>query len=654
MNARRSPPSISVVARKIIMSPHAPLARFAATLAISISFFTAGCKEGSVPANPAKAAESASINSSLDPDSDEKGPGPFTTPRNADLATKPANPKVPQGSSPFRFTDIRPDSGIDFKHFSGMTLEKHYPSANGSGVAIFDYDGDGKLDLYFASCTLLPLSTPAPKEASGNHLYRSLGDGKYEDVTEKSGLGFKGFCHGIVAGDFDNDGDADLILACYGPNRAYKNNGDGTFTDVSASAGVEDLKRTVIDKVTDANGKAVDQERTLINWTSGGATIDYDGDGDLDVYLSTHGDWRLPEDDKICGFPEKNIRLYCSPRQIRTAKHILFRNNGDWTFTDVTDEAGIGRADGHGFGVVAADLNNDGKTDLYVANDQTPNFLFINKGDGTFTDATESSGAAFDIDGSAQSGMGVEAEDVDGDGLPELFVTNFQNEYNTLYRNNGDGFFTDMTPFYGLAQDTRPWVGWGCALADFDSDGWPDCFVTNGYVDDNHPDIVYDEPPLLHRNVQLGNDPKARRFKLATRDVGPYFDSKHVGRGVAFGDLDNDGDIDIVVNQKGNVPAILRNDTPLGNNHWLRLKLIGTKSNRDAVGAKIEVLAGGQTIHRQRKSGTSMLSTNDPRITIGLGAAAKIDKLTVKWPSGSETVLENLAVDQEHEIQEPK
>lgn len=599
-----------------------------------------GCRPSDSPAIAAPAPKPAD-------------PGPFTTPTGADVSSRPANPQIPQEPSPFRFVDIRPESGIDFKHFSGMTAEKHYPSANGSGVALLDYDGDGRLDLYYASCTLLPLGTQAPPEAGPNRLYRNLGDGRFEDVTEASGLGFRGFCHGIVAGDLDNDGDPDVMLACYGPNRLYRNNGDGTFEDVSAAAGIEDLKRTVVDRTTDADGQVTEKERTLINWTSGGAMLDYDGDGDLDVYLSTHGDWRLPEDDKICGFPEKNLRLYCSPRQVRTAKHILFRNNGDWTFTDVTDEAGVGRSDGHGFGVVAADLNDDDRIDLYVADDQTPNFLFLNKGDGTFEDATESSGAAFDIDGTAQSGMGVDAEDVDGDGLPELFVTNFQNEYNTLYKNNGGGFFTDMTPFYGLAQDSRPWVGWGCVLADFDSDGWPDSFVTNGYVDDNHPDIAYGEPPLLHRNVQLGDDPKARRFKLATRDAGPYFDERHVGRGVAFGDIDDDGDIDIVVNQKGEVPAILRNDTPRGENHWVRLELVGTKGNRDAVGAKVKVEAGGLTIHRQREGGSSMLSTNDPRITIGLGPAPKIDKLTIKWPAGSETVLSDLEVDREHEIREP-
>jgi hypothetical protein len=345
--------------------------------------------------------------------------------------------------------------------------------------------------------------------------------------------------------------------------------------------------------------------------------------------------------------------MYCSPRQIRTATHILFRNDGGLKFADATDAAGVGRADGHGFGVVAMDLNDDGKTDLYVANDQTPNFVFLNNGDGTFTDQTESSGAAFDIDGQAQSGMGTDGEDVDGDGMPELVVTNFRNEYNTLYKNNGGGFFTDMTAFYGLAQDSRPWTGWACSLADLDLDGWPDFFVTNGYVDDNHPDVPYLEPPTLHRNMQLGDDPSARRFKIATRGVGPYFDTPHVGRGGAWGDLDDDGDIDLVINHKNGPPALLRNDTPRGENHWVRLVLKGSRGNRDAVGARVAVEAGGRAIHRQRKGGGSMLSTSDGRLTIGVGPATVIDRLTVRWPSGAESVLEKAEVDREHVIEEP-
>jgi hypothetical protein len=554
--------------------------------------------------------------------------------RLANVGAEPAALSRQDETSPFRFTEIARDAGIDFVHFSGMTPEKHFPTANGSGVAMFDYDGDGLLDLYFATATLLPLGTA---EKGPNRLYKNLGGGQFQDVTESSGLGFRGFCHGVVVGDVDNDGDPDVFLCNYGPNRLYVNNGDGTFTDVSSRAGLD-----------------------RPGWSSGGAFLDYDNDGDLDLYVANYGEWTYPDDDVFCGEVNRKIRLYCSPRNIRTVKHFFYRNNGDGTFTDVYDQVIITidpetsrpkpRSDGHGFGVVAADLDGDGRIDLYVANDMNPNFVFLNNGDGTFRDVTDSSGAAYDERGQAQSGMGVDAEDVDGDGRPELFVTNFANEYNTLYQNLGDGMFMDVTPFSGMAADTRPWVGWGTALADFDNDGWPDNFVTNGHVDDNRKLLgeptEYAEPALLFLNL------RGKRFRLATRGVGPYFDGAHVGRGSAFGDIDNDGDIDIVVNHKDGPPALLRNDTR-NDNHWVRLELRGTRSNRDAVGARVELVAGGRTIYRQRKGGVSMLSANDPRLTVGVGAARTVDALTVRWPSGAVSKLTGLDVDRAYTIVEP-
>jgi hypothetical protein len=528
-------------------------------------------------------------------------------------------------SSPFRFAEIARESGIDFIHFSGMTEEKHFPTANGSGVAIFDYDNDGKLDLYFASATLLPLGTA---RKGPNRLYKNLGDNKFRDVTESSGLGFVGYCHGIVVGDIDNDGDQDVFLCNFGPNVLYLNNGDGTFQDISKAAGID-----------------------RPSWSSGGAWLDYDNDGDLDLYVANYGEWVYPQDDLFCGNREKKVRLYCSPRSIRTTKHFLYRNNGDRTFTDVADAAGVGRTDGHGFAAVTADLNGDGRIDIYVANDMNPNFLFLNKGDGTFEDATESSGAAFDEKGQAQSGMGVDAEDVDGDGRPELFVTNFANEYNTLYQNLGQGIFNDVTPYRGLASDTIPFVGWGTALADFDNDGWPDNFVSNGHVDNNRrlldQPVDYEEPPLLFVNQN------GKRFRLATRDAGAYFETNHVGRGAAFGDLDNDGDIDIVVNHKDGPPALLRNDSK-NENHWIRLELQGTLSNRDAVGAVVEVVVGGRTIVRQRKGSYSLESSNDPRVLIGVGQAGEVESLRVRWPSGAVSQQEHLKTGQTYRIVEPR
>lgn len=540
--------------------------------------------------------------------------------------------------SPFRFANVAKEWGVDFVHFSGMVEEKHYPTANGSGVAIFDHDGDGRMDLYFASQTLLPLGTAVK---GPNRLFKNLGGGKFEDVTEKSGLGYRGFCHGIVVGDLDNDGDQDVFLCNYGANVLYRNNGDGTFKDVSKEAGVD-----------------------RASWSSGGATIDYDNDGDLDLYISNYGRWNYPEDHHRVGDPERKVWLYASPRTVVGVPHFFYRNNGDGTFTDVYDQVITNevdepsgakkrvpraRTDGHGFGVVSVDVNDDGLIDLYVANDMTPNFLFINRGDGTFDDATELSGAAFDYHGVAQSGMGVDAEDVDGDGLPELFVTNFAHEYNTLYQNLGNAGFFDNTPYFGLASDSMPFVSWGTGLVDFDADGWPDVFTTNGHVDDNRRElgqpIDYEEPPLLFRNDH------GKRFRLATRDAGPYFDGKYVGRGVAFGDLDDDGDVDIVVNDKDRPAAVLRNDTPT-RNHWIRLALQGTKCSRDAVGALAIVETPERTIYRQRKGGVSMESSNDPRLVVGVGEGP-IDKLTLVWPSGRVSVLEKPELDREHKLVEP-
>ncbi len=535
--------------------------------------------------------------------------------------------------SPFRFAEVARESGVDFVHVSGTNKDRHFPTANGSGVALFDYDGDGKLDVYFATGTYFPVGS---RRTGPNRLYKNLGGWKFQDVTKESGLGFEGYCHGIIAGDVDNDGDVDVLLCNCGPNALFLNNGNGTFTDVSKKAGI------------DRDG-----------WSSGGAMLDFDNDGDLDIYVANYGKWKLPDDDEYCGDKNRGIRIYCTPQTVRPVKHFFYRNNGDGTFTDVYDKVFIdpatraprGRDDGRGFGAVAADFDGDGRVDLYVPNDMSPNFLFLNRGDGTFEDATEASGAAFDAKGRAQSSMGADAEDVDGDGRPELLVTNFEGEYNTLYRNLGGGRFLDVGFESGMARDSLPWIGWGTALADFDGDGWPDNFVSCGHVDDNlrlfgRP-VDHEQPALLFLN--LGG----KGFRLATREAGPYFEGRHVGRGAAFGDLDDDGDVDIVLNHKDGPAALLRNDTPPRGNAWIRLELTGTKSNRDAVGARVEVVAGGRTIHRQRKGGCSLESANDPRLTIGLGRVEEVESLVVRWPSGAVTRQEHLKPGRAYKVVEP-
>ncbi len=614
-----------------------------------IIFSLTGCGKESPPAN---------VNTTASPivksGTPEKENGPAEKKRNSGegrmvgdrlSGVKSASTQTPvanQEPSPFKFTDITKDTGIDFTHVSGMTEKKYFPTANGSGVAIFDADNDGLLDLYFLTNCPLPVNKDT---APSNKFYRNLGNGKFKDLTSESGLGYRGFSHGAIAGDIDRDGDQDIFLATFEDNRLLRNNGKGVFEDITEKAGIKQGKY----------------------FSSGGAMLDYDNDGDLDIYVSNYGTWDIKTDDNFCGDVDNNLRYYCSPRSIKTVPHLLYRNNGNGTFTDVAREAGVGRDDGHGFGVVTADVNGDGRIDIYVANDMNPNFLFLNKGDGTFEDATEFSGAAFDVKGQAQSGMGIDAEDFDGDGRFDLFVTNFANEYNTLYQNMNNNGFYDVTTFVGLAADSMPMVGWGCGLVDFNSDGWPDVFVSNGHVDNNRAGINYEQQPLIWVNVPVSGrelvvknsgagaaERRKRRFKIATRDVGPYFESGHVGRGVAFGDLDNDGDVDIVVNHKDAPPAILRNDTPIGKNHWIRFSLKGGKSNPDAIGARVEIqLDPENQITRQVKDGASMLSVNDRRLLIGLGEKSPIVKARIFWPSGIISDHAGLEVDKMHEIREP-
>ncbi len=543
-------------------------------------------------------------------------------PRPVDVARKAVS-KPPEPPS-IRFRDASESSGIDFVHCSGNDPEKHFPTANGSGVAMLDYDGDGVLDLYFATTRNLPLE--APTASGGNRLYRGRGDGTFEDVTDRANVGYRGFTHGLAVGDVDNDGHPDLYLANLGGNVLYLNNGDGTFRRAGPAMGAE-----------------------CKPWTSGAAFLDYDADGDLDLYVSSYGVWAYGADRPFCGDFEKKVRTYCSPLTINPARNFLFRNRGDGTFEDVTAAAGVLRADGRGLGVVACDVNRDGRIDLYAANDLSPHFLFLNKGDGTFEDATETSGASASESGRFQAGMGVDAEDVDGDGLPELFATHFREDYNTLYRNLDGRNFQDVSASAGIVKDCLPNVGWGCALADLDNDGWPDMLVVNGHVDDNLPrigrEIPQAEPPRVWRNRGDG------RFRLVA-DPGPFFSANHVARGAAFGDLDNDGDLDAVVVLMDGRPAVLLNES--SPRAWVRLELLGGRSRRPAVGAMVEVRAGGRVIHRQLKGGGSYLSANDPRLLIGLGAADRIESIEVRWPNGTRSTVTSPELRRTHRVEEPE
>ena len=539
--------------------------------------------------------------------------------------SRAADEAVPavQGPSKIRFREVGDSAGITFTHVSGNSPEKYYPTANGSGVAMLDYDGDGRLDLYFATTRNFPLD--APTTSQGNKLYRGRGDGTFEDVTERAGVGFRGFCHGVTVGDVDNNGFPDIYLTNYGPNVLYLNNGDGTF-------------RTPRDFGAECR-----------SWSTAAAFLDYDGDGWLDLYVSCYGRWSFDEKQPFCGDEARGVRMYCPPSMIKPAPHFLFRNRGDGTFEDVTKRAGVLRRDGRGLGVVAADVNRDGRIDIYVANDMCPHFLFLNRGDGTFEDVTESSGAAVTESGHFQGGMGVDVEDLDEDGYPELFVTNFDGEYNTIHRTTDGRNFDDVSASAGIVRDSMPDVGWGCALADFDNDGWPDMMTVNGHVDDNLALIGregdYAQRPKIWRNGGRC------RFVLVP-DPGPFFHVGHAGRGAAFGDLDNDGDIDIVINRMNGRPVVLLNESQPA--RWIRLELVGTRSNRSAIGTAVEVHAGGRVLHRQVKGGGgSYASANDPRLLIGVGTADRVDRVEIRWPSGRKTVLNNPALGCSHRVVEP-
>ncbi len=518
-----------------------------------------------------------------------------------------------QGTIYFTAVD---DCGIDFRHVSGTSAEKPFPAANGSGVAALDYDLDGRYDLYFATGTPFPIDPS--RDSPRNRMYRNLGNWRFEDVTELCGLGHNGYSAGLAVGDYDSDGFPDVYVNCYGSNCLYRNQGDGTFEKIDSTSGAADER-----------------------WGTSAAMFDANGDGMLDIYVCNYAVWSM-ETNEWCGDRERNVRIFCSPRSVPPEQDGLLLNLGDGTFLDVAEPAGLTARPGRGQGVVAADINDDGLTDLYVGNDLHPNALFINetKSHDTvrFRDVSEASGAAYDYRGESQAGMGVDAADVNRDGRIDLLVTNFEREHNAYYENTGNAIFADVSLVSGLGADSMPWVGWGTTFADFDLDGWPDVIVTNGHVDDNlhllGRDAPYAQPPQLWRNV-------AGRFAATGDSAGEYFRKPHSGRALAIVDLDNDGDTDVVIGHQDEVPALLRNER-LSNSRSVketsrrsvRLKLVGTKSNRDAIGATVMLDTGDQSLMQQVKGGGSYLSAHDQRLVFALDADVTSINGTIRWPSG--------------------
>jgi hypothetical protein len=502
------------------------------------------------------------------------------------------------------FTDITEKSGVNFRHVSSPE-KKYIVESMSGGVALFDYDNDGYLDLYLVNS--LTVDLVKSKQKTKSVLYHNNGDGTFTEVTDKAGVGDIGWGIGATIGDYNNDGWDDIYVTCLGPNHLLRNNGNGTFTDVTQKAGVGDPR-----------------------WSTGAAFVDYDNDGKLDLFVSNYVDFdvnNLPEFGKgrTCQF--KGIPVQCGPRGLKGAGDTLYHNNGNGTFTDVSKKAGVSDADGYyGLGVIASDFDEDGLVDIFVANDSTPNFLYHNNGDGTFKDIGFSSGTAVNENGSEQGSMGVTLGDYNHDGRLDLFITNFDDDYNTLYRNDGKGSFTDVSYAAKVAAVSLPYVGWGTWFFDYDNDGWADLLVVNGHVYPQLPS--YRQRNFVHHNNRDGT------FTEVGEQLGAPFAEKRTGRGAAFGDIDNDGDVDVVINNLDGPPQVLRNDGGNGNNSIL-IKTIGVKSNRDGIGARIKIVSGDLTQIEEVYSGGSYLSQNDLRFHFGLEKRTKINLIEVHWPGGT-------------------
>ncbi len=537
------------------------------------------------------------------------------------LAGELASPVFAHPSPVPLFREVAEEVGLKFHHFTGATGEFYMPEIMGSGVALFDYDNDGDLDVYLIQgATFDPAQDPRhakfPSPAGwkpANRLFRNLlsetGKLQFVDVTEQAGVGHVGYGMGVAVGDYDNDGFQDLYVTNFGRNVLYHNNGDGTFTDVTAKAGVDDPR-----------------------WSTSAAWVDYDRDGRLDLFVANYLDFTV-KGNKHC-FAPTGERDYCTPKMYQPVPARLFHNRGDGTFEDVTEAAGIGAAIGPGLGVVCADFNGDGWPDIYVANDGSAAHLWINQRNGTFKEESLLAGAAYSVDGLPQAGMGVTVGDFDGDGDEDIFKTNLTNEGANLYVNDGRGNFYDASAEFGLLLPTFPYTGFGTEWFDYDNDGRVDLFIANGAV--NRMESLRGSPyPFGQPNQLFHNEGQGKKFREMSAIAGPAFATSEVSRGAAFGDIDNDGAIDIVVtNNNGAVRLLLNQSRFLNRNHWLLVRLEAVHGNRFGVGAKVEVRQRGRKLLRRAHGDSSYLSANDIRVHFGLGEDAKIEEITVHWPSG--------------------
>lgn len=525
-------------------------------------------------------------------------------------------------------SDVTQKAGIRFLNLSSP--EKRYiVESVGGGVALFDYDGDGRLDIFLLNSQTVEAAR-AGRQAPPPALYRNLGGWRFTEVTSAAGLANPGWAMGVSVADYDNDGDDDLYVTCFGPNHLYRNRGNGTFEDVTTHSGTGDPR-----------------------FSTGAAWGDYDRDGDLDLMVANYVSFTLDDlprfgQGPLCQF--KNIPVQCGPRGLDGAGDTLYRNNGDGTFTDVSKKAGVDDPPGYyGLGVVWSDLDRDGWPDIFVANDTVPNYYYRNNGKGSFTEEGLISGLAVDETGGEQSCMGVTIGDHDRDGLPDLFVTNFSEQYNTLYRANRDGTFTDISRASRTADISMPFVGWGTKFLDYDNDGWLDLLVVNGHV---YPQVegayaggMYRQRSLLYRNLRNGT------FSEIAGETGSALLTRRSARGLATGDIDDDGDLDLIVNDLDGSPMLLQNEGGESAGNWLRLRLTG-RINRDAIGTRVTVRTGQLLQVEEVRAGDSYLSHSDRRLHFGLGAARLADEITISWPSGRVERLNTIKANQQLNIRE--
>ena len=530
-----------------------------------------------------------------------------------------------------RFDEIAAKAGLTFTTLNSPTPNKNQIETMVAGVALFDYDGDGYLDVYFVNGAAIP-SLKKESPAYWNRLFHNNRDGTFTDVTEKAGVAGTGYGMGVAVGDYDNDGRPDLFVANVTGNQLFHNNGDGTFTDVTQRAGVAGAMKDGIKM-----------------WSAGAGWFDYNNDGRLDLFVVNYCKWKVNED-PYCAI-KAGVRAYCHPKEYAPLHNTLYRNNGDGTFTDVSEETGIAAAEGKGMSVSFADYDGDGFLDAFVANDTTPNLLFHNIGGKRFEEVGVTAGVAYAPDGNALSGMGADFRDVDNDGKPDLWHTAVEHETFPLYVNRGKGNFADLTVLSGLAKLTREMSGWGNGFADFDNDGLKDLFVARSNVMDNiseaAPERRYPEANAVFRNLGGG------KFEDVSATAGADFQREAVNRGVAFGDLDNDGRVDMVVSVLGGKAKLLRNVTET-KNHWILLKLVGKASNRMGIGAQMRITTeDGKQQWNEVTTAVGYASASDSRVHFGLGVNTRVKELAIRWPSGVEQTMRAVDGDRVVTVEEP-